>query len=48
VDVSRFTQLRPGERIGFARIPLAVALKLQLQRERDLGRARMGLARLTG
>lgn len=48
VDVGRFTQLRPGGKVRFARIPLAVALKLQLQRERDLGRARMGLARLTG
>lgn len=48
VDVGRFTQLRPGEKVRFARIPLAVALKLQFQRERDLGRARMGLARLTG
>lgn len=48
VDVARFTQLRPGQRVRFQRIPLAVALKLQLQRERDLGRVRMGLSRLTG
>lgn len=48
VDIGRFTQLRPGEKVRFARIPLPVALQLQLQRERDLGRVRMGLARLTG
>ncbi|RXK55525.1 biotin-dependent carboxyltransferase family protein [Oleiharenicola lentus] len=48
VDVGRFTQLRPGEKVRFERMPLAVAFKLQLQRERDLGRVRMGLARLTG
>lgn len=46
-DIGRFTQLRPGEKVSFARIPLAVALQLQLKRERDLGRVRMGLARLT-
>ncbi len=48
MDVGRFTQLRPGEKVRFTRIPLAVAFKLQLQRERDLGRVRMGLARLNG
>lgn len=48
VDVGRFTQLRPGEKVRFSRIPLVVALQLQLKRERDLARARMGLARLTG
>jgi antagonist of KipI len=48
VDVGRFTQLRPGETIRFTRIPLAMALQLHLRRERDLARARMGLARLTG
>lgn len=47
-DIGRFTQLRPGERVAFSRIPLVVALHLQLKRERDLTRARMGLARLTG
>ena len=47
-DIGRFTQLRPGEKVSFARIPLAVALQLQLKRDRDLGRVRMGLARLTG
>lgn len=48
VDIGRFTQLRPGEKVRFSRVPLAVAMKLQLQRERDLGRVRMGLARVTG
>lgn len=48
VDVGRFTQLRPGERVRFSRIPLAAALQLQLRREQDLRRARMGLARLAG
>lgn len=48
VDIGRFTQLRPGEKVRFERIPLAVALELQLQRERDLGRVRLGLVRLTG
>lgn len=47
-DIGRFTQLRPGEKVRFSRIPLEVALNLQLKRERDLNRARMGLARLTG
>lgn len=47
-DIGRFTQLRPGEKVSFSRIPLVVALDLQLKRERDLTRARMGLARLTG
>lgn len=47
-DVGRFTQLCPGGKVRFSRIPLAVALQLQLQRERDLGRVRLGLARLTG
>lgn len=47
-DIGRFTQLRPGEKVSFARIPLAVALQLQLKRERNLSRVRMGLARLTG
>ncbi len=48
VDIGRFTQLRPGQKVRFSRIPLAVALQLQTKRERDLGRVRMGLARLTG
>jgi antagonist of KipI len=47
-DVGRFTQLRPGEKVRFTRIPLVVALQLQLKRERDLKRVRMGLARLNG
>jgi antagonist of KipI len=47
-DVGRFTQLRPGEKVRFSRVALPVALQFQLKRERDLSRARMGLARLTG
>ncbi len=47
-DVGRFTQLRPGDRVRFSRVATAVALQLQLRRERDLARARMGLARMTG
>ncbi|MFZ5495864.1 MAG: biotin-dependent carboxyltransferase family protein [Verrucomicrobiota bacterium] len=47
-DIGRFTQLRPGEQVRFERIPLVVAHQLQLQRERDLTRARLGLARLAG
>ncbi|AOS46237.1 KipI antagonist [Lacunisphaera limnophila] len=48
VDIGRFTQLRPGEKVTFSRIPLVVALDLQLKRERDLTRVRLGLARLAG
>ena len=40
--------LQPGEKVRFSRIPRVVALNLQMKRERDLARARMGLARLTG
>jgi antagonist of KipI len=47
-DIGRFTQLRPGEKVRFERTPLAVALQLQLKRERDLKRVRLGLARLAG
>jgi antagonist of KipI len=47
-DIGRFTQLRPGEKVRFSRIPLVVGLNLQMKRERDLARARMGLARLAG
>jgi antagonist of KipI len=48
VDVGRFTQLRPGETVRFERIPLATAHELQLRRERDFARVRLGLARLEG
>jgi antagonist of KipI len=48
VDVRRFTQLRPGDRVRFEEIPLAKAHELHLAREHDLARVRAGLARLTG
>ncbi len=48
VDIGRFTQLRPGEKVRFEKIPLLAAQELWLARERDLGRVRMGLARMTG
>ena len=48
VDIGRFTQLRPGEKIRFEKIALPVAQELWLARERDLGRVQMGLARMTG
>lgn len=48
VDIGRFTQLRPGEKVRFEKITLPVAQELWLARERDLGRVQLGLARLTG
>ncbi len=48
VDIGRFTQLRPGEKVRFEKIPLPVAQELWLARERDLGRVQLGLARMTG
>lgn len=48
VDIGRCAQLRPGETVRFQRITLAAAHELQLRRERDLARARLGLARLAG
>ncbi|MDI1335548.1 MAG: biotin-dependent carboxyltransferase family protein [Lacunisphaera sp.] len=48
VDLRRFTQLRPGDKVRFEEITLAVAHDLYLARERDLSRVRTGLARLTG
>ena len=48
VDLRRFTQLRPGDKVRFSEITLAVAHELYLGRARDLNRVRAGLARLTG
>lgn len=45
VDLGRFTQLRPGEKIRFEKIPVAMAQELFLARERDFARVRLGLAR---
>ena len=47
-DLGRFTQLRPGDKVKFQEITLAVAHELFLARERDLNRIRNGLARLAG
>lgn len=47
-DIGRFTQLRPGEKVRFEKIPLQQAQELWLARERDLARVRMGLARMMG
>jgi len=47
VDVGRFTQLRPGDKVRFQKIPLATAHEIHLARERELNLIRMGLARLT-
>jgi antagonist of KipI len=48
VDLPRIAQLRPGDKVRFAEINLTVAHALYLDRERDLSRVRLGLARLTG
>lgn len=48
VDIGRFTQLRPGEKVRFERITLQAAQELWLARERDLTRVKLGLARLAG
>ena len=48
VDLGRFTQLRPGEKVRFQKVALAEAQELWLARERDLNRVQLGLARMTG
>jgi len=48
VDIGRFTQLRPGEKVRFEKISLLDAQELWLARERDLARVQLGLARMTG
>jgi len=48
VDLRRFTQLRPGDKVRFQEITLATAHELYLARERDLNRVRTGLTRLSG
>jgi antagonist of KipI len=48
VDIGRFTQLRPGEKVRFEKISLLEAQELWLVRERDLARVQLGLARMTG
>lgn len=48
VDIGRFTQLRPGEKVRFEKISLPTAQALWLARERDLTRVKLGLARLAG
>lgn len=48
VDIGRFAQLRPGETIRFQKISLASAHQAWLSRERDLGRVKLGLARMVG
>lgn len=45
VDIGRFAQLRPGEKVRFEKIRVSTAHELWLARERDLGRAKLGLAR---
>lgn len=46
VDIGRFTQLRPGDRLRFEKITVAGAHDLWLAREKDFARARLGLERL--
>ena len=48
VDLGRFTQLRPGAKVRFEKISVAGAQDLWLARERDFGRAKLGLARALG
>ncbi len=48
VDLGRFTQLRPGVKVRFEKITVAAAQDLWLARERDFGRAKLGLARALG
>jgi antagonist of KipI len=48
VDLGRFTQLRPGAKVRFEKISVAVAQDLWLARERDFGRAKLGLSRVLG
>lgn len=46
VDIGRFTQLRPGDKLRFERTTVLGAQELWLARERDLARAKLGLSRL--
>jgi len=48
VDLRRFTQLRPGDKLRFEEITLETAHELYLARERDLNLVRTGLGRFTG
>lgn len=48
VDLGRFTQLRPGAKVRFEIITVTAAQDLWLARERDFGRAKLGLARVQG
>jgi antagonist of KipI len=48
VDIGRFAQLRPGEKVRFEKIALQAAQKLWFARERDLTRVKLGLARVAG
>jgi antagonist of KipI len=48
VDLGRFTQMRPGDKVCFEETTLAAAHDIHLARERDLARVRMGLSRLAG
>jgi antagonist of KipI len=48
VDLGRFTQLRPGAKVRFEKISVAAAQDLWLARERDFGRAKLGLSRALG
>ncbi len=48
VDLGRFTQLRPGAKVRFEKISVAAAQDLWLARERDFGRAKLGLTRALG
>ena len=48
VDIGRFTQLRPGDKVRFQEITVGKAHELYLARERDVSRMRLGLARQAG
>jgi antagonist of KipI len=48
VDIGKFTQLRPGEKLRFEKTTVLGAQELWLARERDFARAKLGLARLAG
>lgn len=48
VDIGRFTQLRPMEKVRFEKISLQQAQEFLLARERDLALVRTGLLRLSG
>lgn len=45
VDIGRFAQLRPGEKIRFEQITVQTAHALWLGREKDFNRARLGVQR---